>query len=61
MQLDILGQDLLLFVYFQLFLLRNEKESISNAEKKACNVIHTLHERLNHLQVLDVTKFPNIL
>ncbi|KAK7313808.1 hypothetical protein VNO77_39010 [Canavalia gladiata] len=35
---------------YQLFVLKNEKESILDAEKKACNVIHSLHERLNHLQ-----------
>ncbi|XP_024627920.1 uncharacterized protein [Medicago truncatula] len=35
----------------QLFVLRNENESISNAEKKASNVTHSLHERLNHLQI----------
>lgn len=37
-------------------MLRNENESISNAEKKASNVTHSLHERLNHLQVVDVTE-----
>ncbi|TKY68546.1 Nuclear-pore anchor [Spatholobus suberectus] len=35
---------------YQLSALKNEKESKSDAEKKACNVIHSLHERLNHLQ-----------
>jgi len=35
--------------------LKKEKESISDAEKKAYQVIHSLHKRLNHLQVLDLT------
>ncbi|CAJ1978377.1 unnamed protein product [Sphenostylis stenocarpa] len=39
----------------QLLVLTKEKESIADAEKKACNVIHSLHESLNHLQVLDLT------
>lgn len=38
-------------------MLRKEKEAISNAEKKAYNVIHSLQERLNHLQVLKVIVF----
>lgn len=32
-------------------MLRNENESISNADKKASNVTRSLHERLNHLQI----------
>ncbi|XP_004516813.1 uncharacterized protein [Cicer arietinum] len=35
----------------QMSVLRNENESISNAEKKACNMIHSLHERLNQMQI----------
>ncbi|KAI5432652.1 hypothetical protein KIW84_020089 [Lathyrus oleraceus] len=35
----------------QLSVLRNENESITNAEKKACIVIQGLQERLNHLQL----------
>ncbi|XP_029125484.1 uncharacterized protein LOC109790354 isoform X2 [Cajanus cajan] len=34
----------------QLLKLKNERESISDAEKKACSVIRSLHERLKHLQ-----------
>ncbi|KAK7405778.1 hypothetical protein VNO78_07387 [Psophocarpus tetragonolobus] len=35
---------------YQLLLLKNEKESLSEAENRAYNVIHSLQERLNHLQ-----------
>ncbi|KAJ1442439.1 Zinc finger, RING-type [Sesbania bispinosa] len=35
----------------QLFVLKTEKESILNAEKQACNVIHSLHERIKLLQI----------
>ncbi|KAK8464328.1 hypothetical protein PHAVU_011G179600 [Phaseolus vulgaris] len=35
---------------YQLLVLKKEKESISDAEKKAYHVIHSLHKRLNHLQ-----------
>ncbi|KAK7256990.1 hypothetical protein RIF29_30644 [Crotalaria pallida] len=35
----------------QLFVLKKEKESLSNAEKKASNTIHSLHERLHNLQI----------
>ncbi|XP_057453283.1 uncharacterized protein LOC130745158 isoform X2 [Lotus japonicus] len=35
----------------QLSVLENEKESMFNAEKKACNMIHSLQERLNHMQI----------
>ncbi|XP_027908981.1 uncharacterized protein LOC114168389 isoform X2 [Vigna unguiculata] len=35
---------------YQLLVLKKEKESISDAEKKAYQVIHSLYKRLNHLQ-----------
>ncbi|KAK7342912.1 hypothetical protein VNO80_25870 [Phaseolus coccineus] len=35
---------------YQLLVLKKEKESISDDEKKAYHVIHSLHKRLNHLQ-----------
>ncbi|KAL5159080.1 E3 ubiquitin-protein ligase RGLG4 [Glycine soja] len=35
---------------YQLLVLKNEKESIAEAETRARNVIHSLHKKLNHLQ-----------
>ncbi|BAT89734.1 hypothetical protein VIGAN_06077100 [Vigna angularis var. angularis] len=35
---------------YQMLVLKKEKESISDAEKKAYQVIHSLYKRLNHLQ-----------
>ncbi|CAL0303674.1 unnamed protein product [Lupinus luteus] len=35
----------------RLFVLKSEKESISNAEKKASTMVHNLHQRLHNLQI----------
>lgn len=45
------------FLFLQLFVLKHENEMISNAEKEARKMLHSLSQRLYCLQVMVVENF----